>query len=288
MGARCSVWRRGAFVWVMTPQPALHSTTADDRFTPSEAELALLTRVIRQLARSQRLSPEDAQDFTQTVHLKLLERNYDVFQRFAGRSSLKTYLTVVVMRLLLDWRNSSFGKWRPTNSAIRLGPDAVSLERLIVRDRYSTTEAIETLLVKSGPDGAAALRDIVASLPLRPRRHLVSDEGLQNITKVDFEDPVAAEEEGDTDRRIRVALVSALRQLSARDRQLILVRFCRACSMKAAGDLLRTEPTLLYRRLHRALKALRRKLEAAGVTGMRTIAYRPSATRWENAMEKSV
>ena len=272
----------------MTPQPAHQSTTADEGFTPSEPELALLTRVIRQLARTQRLSPEDAQDFSQTVHLKLLEHNYDVFRRFAGRSSLKTYLTVVVMRLLLDWRNSSFGKWRPTNSAIRLGADAVALERLIVRDRYTTTEAIETLLAKSGPDGAPALRDLVASLPLRPRRHLVSDEGLQNMTKVDFEDPVAAREEGDADRRIRVALVSALRQLPAKDRQLILVRFCRVCSMKAAGELLRTEPTLLYRRLHRALKALRQKLEAAGVTGMRRIEYRPSANHWENAMEKSV
>ena len=288
--APCSVFHAGAFVRVMTPTSAPASTRTDDRFTPSAAELALLTRVIRQLARGHRLSPEDAEDFSQTVHLKLLERNYDVFQRFAGRSSLKTYLTVVVLRLLLDWRNSSFGKWRPTTAAIRLGDDAVRLERMIVRDRFSTTEAIETLLVQNGPNAAPALRDLAATLPLRPRRHLVSDEGLQNLAKSDFEDPIAAREQGETDRRIRAALGSALRQLSATDRQLILLRFCRACSMKAAGELLRTEPTLLYRRLYRALRTLRRKLEAAGVSGTRTIARRPSANRWlrANTLEESI
>jgi RNA polymerase sigma factor (sigma-70 family) len=274
----------------MTPTSQPSSTTTDDRFTPSPPELALLTRVIRQLSCAHRLSPEDAQDFSQTVHLKLLERNYDVFQRFAGRSSLKTYLTVVVLRLLLDWRDSSFGKWRPTNAAIRLGDDAVRLERLIVRDRYSTTEAIETLLVRNGPDAAPALRDLAASLPLRPRRHLVSDEGLRNLARVEFEDPIAVNEQGETDQRIRVALISALRQLSAADRQLILLRFCRACSMKAAGELLRTEPALLYRRLYRALRALRRKLETAGVKGTRTIECRPSARNWlsTNTLDQSV
>ena len=274
----------------MTPTSAPASTRAEDRVTPSPAELALLTRVIKQLVRAHRLSPEDADDFSQTVHLKLLERNYDVFQRFAGRSSLKTYLTVVVMRLLLDWRNSSFGKWRPTTAAVRLGEDAVRLERMIVRDRFSPSEAIETLVVQNGPQAAPALRDLAATLPLRPRRHLVSDEGLQNIARSDFEDPIAAREQGEIDRRIRAALGSALRQLSAADRQLILLRFCKACSMKAAGELLRAEPTLLYRRLYRALRALRRKLEAAGVSGTRTIGRRPSASRWlrANTLEESI
>src|SRR5882672_1376993 len=225
----------------MTPISAPASTLAEDRFTPSPAELALLTRVIKQLVRAHRLSPEDADDFSQTVHLKLLERNYDVFQRFAGRSSLRTYLTVVVMRLLLDWRNSSYGKWRPTTAATRLGEDAVRLERMIVRDRFSPSEAIETLLVQNGPQAAPALRDLAATLPLRPRRHLISDEGLQNIARSDFEDPIAAREQGEIDRRIRAALGSALRQLSATDRQLILLRFCKSCSMKAAGEMLRTE-----------------------------------------------
>ena len=76
------------------------------RREPTSAELTMLAEVIRGVARSHRLKPDEADDFGQTVHLRLLARNYDVFARFAGRSSLKTYLTVVVVRVLLDWRNA--------------------------------------------------------------------------------------------------------------------------------------------------------------------------------------
>ena len=84
----------------------------------SQAQFALLQRVIRSVARHHGLSPEDAEDFGQTVHLKLLERHYQVFDSYEGRSSLTTFLTVVVTRLLLDWRNATRGKWRPSASAI--------------------------------------------------------------------------------------------------------------------------------------------------------------------------
>ena len=70
---------------------------------PTPEQLAVLDSVIRQAARAGRLQPQDAEDFSQSVHLRLIERQYDVFDRFDGRSSLRTYLTVVVRRLLLDW-----------------------------------------------------------------------------------------------------------------------------------------------------------------------------------------
>ena len=77
------------------------------------------------------------------MQLKFLERGYDVLRRFEGRSSLKTYLTVVVRRLLLDWQDHTYGKWRPTATALRLGPHAVHLERLMNRDTYSAVEAVQ-------------------------------------------------------------------------------------------------------------------------------------------------
>jgi len=69
---------------------------------PTPEQLATLDSVIRQVARAGRLQPHDADDFSQSVHVRLIERQYDVFDRFDGRSSLRTYLTVVVRRLLLD------------------------------------------------------------------------------------------------------------------------------------------------------------------------------------------
>jgi hypothetical protein len=117
---------------------------ADSNYTKQE-QLAFLTRVIRDVTRAKRLSPDDADDFSQYVHLKLLERNYDVFERFSARSSLRTFLTVVVGRLLLDWRRAMLGKWRPSAMARRLGPAAVCLDRLIYRDGLSAADAIAQL-----------------------------------------------------------------------------------------------------------------------------------------------
>ena len=65
------------------------------------------------------------------------ERGYDIIDRFEGRSSLRTYLTVVISRMLLDWRNSKYGKWRPSKAALSLGEHAVDLERLMSRDGYT-------------------------------------------------------------------------------------------------------------------------------------------------------
>jgi hypothetical protein len=60
----------------------------------SPDKLTLLTRVARDIARSRRLSPDDALDFVQSVQVRLLERNYDVLRQFQGRCALRTYLTV--------------------------------------------------------------------------------------------------------------------------------------------------------------------------------------------------
>src|SRR5262245_9404414 len=109
---------------------------------PTPAQLALLAQVVRNVAKVGRLSRDDAEDFAQSVQLKFLERDYDVLRRFEGRSSLKTYLTVVVRRLLLDWQDHAYGKWRPTATALRLGPHAVQLERLVNRDAFTATEAV--------------------------------------------------------------------------------------------------------------------------------------------------
>src|SRR5215208_5464467 len=54
-----------------------------------------------------------------------------VRRRFERRSSLPTYVTVVIQRLFLDYRNRLWGKWRPSSDAKRLGPTAMLLERLV-------------------------------------------------------------------------------------------------------------------------------------------------------------
>ena len=126
-------------------------------YRPSDAESAVLARVIRDVSCRHNLFGADAEDFAQTVQLRILENEYDAFARFLGESSLRTYLTVVVTRLLLDWRNRHYGKWRPLALAKRLGPDAVAMDCLMNRDGYSKEEACEILA--SAGDLSPARRD---------------------------------------------------------------------------------------------------------------------------------
>lgn len=231
-------------------------------------QFQLLSHVIRAVARSHRLGVEDAEDFGQVVHLHLLERNYEVFQAFEGRSSLQTYLTVVVTRLLLDWRNATRGKWRPSAVAVRLGPDAVTLERLVHRDGLPVREAIQVMVSRhaDGHDAAAArLEALAASLPARVRRTFVPAEASESARRTEFVDPVAHRESLGLERAVRAALRQACASLPPEERQLIALRFGRELTVQTIGRRLGTDPKPLYRRLARSLGSLRRALEASGV-----------------------
>lgn len=232
---------------------------------PSPEQLALLSRVIRELTRSRHMSPEDADDFSQSVHLKLIERGYHVFHSFGGRSSLRTYLTVVVRRMLLDWQISLYGRWRPTVAAMELGQAAVDLERLINRDRYSSDEAIEIMRRRTNAPDVVRLRRTVERLPARQPRRRVSVETLEHAG-VEFADPLAARDRQKAQTRIRTTMAAALAQLPSADRRLIALRYRRQRSVRALAQLLRTDPSALYRRFDRVLGSLRRSMAARGVT----------------------
>ena len=232
---------------------------------PSAQQLALLSKTIRDVARAHRLPREDAEDFAQSVQVRFIEREYDIFDRFAGRSSLRTYLTVVVNRMLLDWRNSMYGKWRPSAAAVSLGEHAVQLGRFISRDGYTASEAMELVRMKKDAPSLPALQRAAEQLPhrLRPRR--VSDEALRDAEGPGFEDPLEARDQRIAERNVRAALVAALRQLPAEDRWLLHARYVDDRSVQAVAQSLETDPKGLYRRYERVLRSLRGTLATAGV-----------------------
>jgi RNA polymerase sigma factor (sigma-70 family) len=226
---------------------------------PTPEQMVTLTQVIRHVARASRLPRQDEEDFSQTVHVKLLEREYDIFRRFCGRSSLRTYLTVVVRRLLLDWRNAVQGKWRPSAAAMRLGAIAVALEQLVYRDHHQVEEAIAVLQSRGCDESAMELRALFDKLPLRHRRQTVSDDQLPDLHAA-FEDPIDAAERERSERRSAALLGRLLRELPSEDRWLLRVRFCDEESLHALARKLSIEPRILYRRVDRALRRLRRSV----------------------------
>jgi RNA polymerase sigma factor (sigma-70 family) len=228
-------------------------------YEPTPEDLALLDAVIRAVARARRLGGPDLQDFAQIVHLKLLERRYDVFSRFRGDSSLRTYLTVVITRILLDWRNARYGKWRPSAAAARLGPAGVGLERLVSRDGHTVGEAVEIMRQATGL-GRERLYDIAERLPQRLSRREVPSELEPEALSEPFKDPVAAREGLERARQVRRALRRAYLTLPPDDQRLLALRYQRSMTVRDIGRDLEIDPKTLYRRFERLTSKLRRDL----------------------------
>jgi RNA polymerase sigma factor (sigma-70 family) len=233
-----------------------------------EDRLTLISHVARKIASARRLTVEDARDFSQTVHLKFLEGEYQVFARFEGRSSLETFLTTVVTRMLQDWRNQKWGKWRPTATAVRLGATAIALERLTARDGFTFNEAIEILARRpTTRTSRTDLEQLATQLPRRVRRHYVSDAVLEELPGSGFPDPIEDDDRRRRQRDIRRALRHAIAQLSERDQWLLHERFQRRKPVSAIAKGLSVDCRSLYRHFDALQGRLRRVLNSEGITG---------------------
>jgi RNA polymerase sigma factor (sigma-70 family) len=234
---------------------------------PSSSDLVLLGEVIRAVVRRGRLPPADAEDFSQGVQLKFLESGYEAFARFDGRSSLRTYLTTVVWRLLLDWRTAAYGKWRPSAAARRVGPQAVRLDRLLNRDGLTVDEAIQ--IASRAPEAAPerVLRLIADRLPRRRRHVVVPDDVLQLVAR-EFPDPIEVRERAVKARRTRLALGQAFNQLKPEERRLMSLRFRQSLTVREIAGILNVDARRLYRTFDRLVGKLRRDMGTFGVTDL--------------------
>lgn len=235
-------------------------------FEPSSEQWTLLSQVVREVSRGRGLPPEDAEDFEQTVMLKVVERKFDIFLQFRGLSSLRTYLRVVVARRLLDWQNQRYGKWRPSAAAVRLGEHAVALDRLINRDGYTVDQAVAIVETRRGAPSARTLQRIAAQVPrrLRPRRMLTGS--IPHEPVLDFDDPLQADERERHEAQLHATLAVAVARLSSDDRRLLALRYEQERSVREVADMINTDAKALYRRYERLLRGLGRTLAEHGFT----------------------
>jgi RNA polymerase sigma factor (sigma-70 family) len=230
---------------------------------PSADALTIVDQVARSLARSRRLSTHDADDFVQSVHLRMAERGYRVLAEFEGRSSLRTYLTVVVQRLLIDWQNHEYGKWRPCKAAERLGDVGVQLDRLLNREGHTLEEAVGLLAGTTGTP-EAALRAMAARVPRRARRRTVPLDALPDHL-LPFVDPIADAERRRARAAVRAAVANVLRRLSHDDASLLRARFSGRLTVATVAEQRREDSRAVYRRLDRIKKTVRRQMLEVGV-----------------------
>lgn len=233
-----------------------------------QANLTLIDRVIAGVCRRARLYDADAEDFASVARLALMEDDYAILRKWEGRSSLEGYLTIVIRRLLSDQRNRDLGRWHASSEATRLGPAAVLLEQLLVRDGRALEEAVP-IVVSAHPElGHADVVSLSGKLPPHAKR--------PRAVPLDSAMPFAAAAER-ADARVLENETRALSEQASRivrraidgwpdeDAMILRFRFGSMMSIAEISRMLRLPQRPLYRRIEAMLAALRRALDGAGL-----------------------
>jgi RNA polymerase sigma factor (sigma-70 family) len=229
--------------------------------------LDLIERVIRFTSRRQRLDESEGEEFASIVKLKLVENDYAIVRKFEGRSHFATFITIVVQRMLLDYRIHQWGKWHASAEAKRLGDMAVELEQLLHRDGRTIDDALPLLQAKHPDATREAIEALAGRLPeRRARRRMVDLSEAETVTvEPESEDQVLNAERERTCRQLSSAMREAISRLPENDRLLLHLRFgCRLTGPQIARSM-HIEQKLLYRRIDKLMHDLRAELERAGI-----------------------
>ena len=228
---------------------------------------SLVEELIRFLSRRNRLCTDEREDFTSYAMLKLIENDYARLRKYRGDSSFRTYLTVVMQRLFLDYRTHKWGKWRPSTMAKRLGTTAVQLETLLYRDGIEFREAREVLLSRTDTALCGdALWDLATKLPRRERAKRVEEDALENVGDPGRQDYVASGENETLIRDVESRLAEESARLTAEERAILKMRFDEGKSVPEIALALNLNPKALYATIGRLLKRLKDAIEASGVS----------------------
>lgn len=232
-----------------------------------EEHFPLVEELVRFVARRNRLGADEREDYASYATLKLVENDYARLRKYRGDSSFRTYLTVVMQRLFLDFRIAKWGKWRPSTRAKRLGPAAVALETFLYRDGLELSEAREMLLARTDTAlSEEAIWDLALLLPHRPRAKRVDEETLDNVGVGDGLDRVSFREHETLMASVESRLAQAATRLSDEERSILRMRFDEGKSVPEIAETLDVKPKTLYARIGRLLGELRDVLEASGIS----------------------
>jgi RNA polymerase sigma factor for flagellar operon FliA len=231
------------------------------------SNLALIERAIAYACRRNRLSADDADEFQASVKLKLVENDYAILRAYEQRSSFATFISIVVQRMALDYRISTWGKWHTSAEAKRLGALAVDLERLVHRDGRSLDEALTILRSRYQDATRDSLASIAARLPTRAPRHHEVDLGEADgvSAQAEVEERLLTQERKRLSERVSAVMSEVIARLADDDRLILQLRFEGELTVAQIARVLQIEQKLLYRRIENRMRELKRELEKNGI-----------------------
>lgn len=240
------------------PRVASHNLYSENQ-DAIEAVLAFIRR-------RHRLSADDGDEFSAWARLRLLEDDCAVLARFQGLSNFKTFIVSVIGHLFQDWRNQQWGKWRPTAEARRLGPVAIELERLILRDRIEFEQAAQLLVSRGIAESIAHCDALWPRLKRHAGREFVNVDAVTNLAVAPAPDPIDEDERRQLAIRVLAVMQRALAQLPPADNVMFRLRYWDKVTVARIAAMQGTEQKPLYRRFEQILNQLRKSMLAEGVT----------------------
>jgi len=239
-----------------------------DPATLFATNLGVIDRVITSVCRRARWFGADAEDFASSARLALMENDYAALRRFEGRSSLPTFVAIVVHRLLMDEWTRRAGKWHASREAERLGPAAIELEKIVRRDHRTIDEALPIVKAIDPAVTREALANIEARLPPRdprPRAVELDPESALFAAAERTDERVIASDAQQISDRASSAIRDTLAAMPLEDRMIVRMHFGESIPLKEVAELLRLPQRPLYRRLEGLVKKLRNALVDAGI-----------------------
>lgn len=240
--------------------------------TTAECEKLLLDNLehfnsaIARLGREARLEQDDIDELKSFCLVRLVSNDYSILRSYSGSCRFTSYLGAVLRNLLRDFRNSIWGKWRPSASAKRLGLVAIEYERLTHRDGLLHHEA--TQILRSRLPSEAACAHLEALPTLLPARLSRTVEALEDQADPRVPDPDARIElrPGMRPARIRQELVDALQALPTNERRILALHFIKGLSLAEISRQQRLQQRALYTLRGRSLKTVKQTLQGRGIT----------------------
>ena len=225
-------------------------------------QLPVIDRIIGIIARRNALDGAVADDFGAWARARLLDNDCAILRKFGGRSTLATYLSVVLSNLYRDYRNHLWGRWRPSAAAQRMGPIGIRLDELLHRDSCPLREAIGILRQQGAVESDGELARMAARLP----RHVTDSQIPVKSVADSLADPATPRVSSDERQRVEWALQGAVSNLPDEDRIITRMRFWDGLSVADIARTLRIEQKPLYRRVENIQQRLRDALASAGIT----------------------
>jgi RNA polymerase sigma factor (sigma-70 family) len=229
--------------------------------------LPLIKKVVTQTCSRCNLQKEEREEFLSEVQDKIMADDYAVLRKFEGKSSLKSYLAIVIKNQMRDFQDHLWGKWRHSEMAKRLGPVAMHLEKLL-RDGYTFNETVAILQTNHKVEMSwQELNEIAAKLPPRTPRHWEAEEVLESLPSTGDQPDSGIIEQEKKARRARVleALQKSLKTLPAEDQVILRMLLWNHLSVVEISKVLKLDDKPLYKRIQKIKEHLRREMERQGV-----------------------